>query len=324
MGVPAEAMDQQTEGEAEAVKKKTEARGLGRGLSALFGDEENDNTEGGQAAAGSRRMVPVEWLSPNPDQPRRVFTPEALEELAGSIRQYGMIQPILVRPVPEAGNRYQIVAGERRWRAAQVAQLHEVPVTIQYLTDEAVLELGLIENIQREDLSPLEEAEAFQQLMQRFGHTQDKVAQAVGKSRSYVANMVRLLGLPETVKAYMRDGRLSAGHARTLVTAEDPLAMAQAIVEGGLNVREAEALTSSKKGKSVKRGKVTVARAAAGRDADTDALEREISNILGLPVGIKTAGKGGVVSIQYGSLDQLDDVLRRLSQNPGRGGLPRA
>ncbi|NBX66719.1 MAG: ParB/RepB/Spo0J family partition protein [Proteobacteria bacterium] len=296
---------------ADVKKKAQEGRGLGRGLSALFGDEENDNNEP-QGQAGSRRMMPIEWLTPNPDQPRRVFTKEALAELADSIRQHGMIQPILVRPIPEAGNRYQIVAGERRWRASQVAQLHEVPVTIQYLTDEAVLELGLIENLQREDLTPLEEAEAFQSLMTRFGHTQDKVAHAVGKSRSYVANMVRLLGLPETVKAYMRDGKLSAGHARTLVTADDPVALAKAMVEGGMNVREAEALTATKKPKSLKKGKAK--KASPAKDADTEALEREITNALGMPVGIKAIGKGGVVSINYASLDQLDDVLRRLSR----------
>ncbi|MBU6236018.1 MAG: ParB/RepB/Spo0J family partition protein [Alphaproteobacteria bacterium] len=293
-------------------KKANEGRGLGRGLSALFGDEENDNNEAqGSNNAGSRRMMPVEWLTPNPDQPRRIFTKEALAELSDSIRQHGMIQPILVRPIPEAGNRYQIVAGERRWRAAQVAQLHEVPVTIQYLTDEAVLELGLIENLQREDLTPLEEAEAYQQLMSRFGHTQEKIAQAMGKSRSYVANMVRLLNLPETVKGYMREGKLSAGHARTLVTADDPLALAKAMVEGGMTVREAEALTATKKGKPAK-GKVK--KAGPAKDADTEALEREITNALGMPVGIKAVGKGGVVTINYASLDQLDDVLRRLSK----------
>jgi ParB family chromosome partitioning protein len=311
MALSAEAVNEMSDKDNTVDLKK---KGLGRGLSALFGDEENDNSEG-QGAAGSRRMMPVEWLTPNPDQPRRVFTKEALAELADSIRQYGMIQPILVRPIPEAGNRYQIVAGERRWRASQVAQLHEVPVTIQYLTDEAVLELGLIENLQREDLTPLEEAEAFQALMTRFGHTQDKVAQAVGKSRSYVANMVRLLGLPETVKAYMRDGKLSAGHARTLVTADDPVALAKAMVEGGLNVRAAEALTANKKTKLV-RGNVK--KAVPSKDADTSALEREMSNVLGMNVAIKTAGKGGSLTISYASLDQLDDVLHRLSQNPGR------
>lgn len=317
MGLPAEAMTTTPpETAADPRKKAQEHRGLGRGLSALFGDEENDNTEGQGQAAGSRRMMPVEWLSPNPDQPRRTFTKEALEELADSIRQHGMIQPILVRPVPEAGNRYQIVAGERRWRAAQVAQLHEVPVTIQYLTDEAVLELGLIENLQREDLTPLEEAEAYQQLMTRFGHTQDKVAQAVGKSRSYVANMVRLLGLPETVKAYMRDGKLTAGHARTLVTAPDPVALAKAMVEGDLTVREAEALTSKKKAKTM-RGRV---KPAQTKDTDTQALEREMTNILGMPVAIAARGKGGTLTISYASLDQLDAVLHRLSQSPARIG----
>ncbi len=308
-------------GENEAMsdnKKKGLERGLGRGLSALFGGEENDNNET-SANGSSRRMMPVEWLTPNPDQPRRVFTKEALDELADSIRAHGMIQPILVRPIPEAGNRYQIVAGERRWRAAQEAQLHEVPVTIQYLTDEAVLELGLIENLQREDLTPLEEAEAYQQLMSRFGHTQEKVAQAVGKSRSYVANMVRLLGLPETVKSYVRDGKLTAGHARTLVTAADPLALARAMVDGDLTVREAEDLTKRQKGKGKGRGVLKgKAKPAPAKDADTQALEREMGNILGMPVEIKPSGKGGSLTINYATLDQLDLVLHRLSQNTGR------
>lgn len=290
------------------LKKK----GLGRGLNALFGDEEDTSSEG--QGAGSRRMMPIDWLSANPNQPRRIFTQDALNELADSIRGHGMIQPILVRPVPEAGNRYEIVAGERRWRAAQQAQLHEVPVTIQYLTDEAVLELGLIENLQREDLTPLEEAEAYQQLMSRFGHTQEKVAQAVGKSRSHVANMVRLLTLPEGVKAYLREGKLTAGHARTLVTADDPLAMAKAMVEGHLSVREAEALANKKKGKLVK-GK---ANKASQKDADTIALEREMTNLLGMKVDIDSQGKGGRLSINYTTLEQLDEVLHRLSQNPGR------
>lgn len=314
MGMPVEA-NMSEQDTVQDTKKKGPERGLGRGLSALFGDEENDNIEpqdsDSAGAAGSRRMMPIEWLTPNPDQPRRVFTKDALSELTASIRQHGMIQPILVRPIPEAGNRYQIVAGERRWRAAQAAQLHEVPVSIQYLTDEAVLELGLIENLQREDLTPLEEAEAYQQLMARFGHTQEKIAVAMGKSRSYVANMVRLLNLPETVKAYMRDGKLSAGHARTLVTADDPLALAQAMVEGGMTVREAEALTATQKGKP-KKGKAKKAEPA--KDADTAALEREITNALGMPVTIATKGKGGAVTISYASLDQLDDVLRRLSR----------
>lgn len=287
------------------LKKK----GLGRGLNALFGDEEDTSTTPEQTNNSNRRMMPIEWLSANPDQPRRVFKKEAIDELADSIRQHGIIQPILVRPIPEAGNRYEIVAGERRWRASQQAQLHEVPVTIQYLTDEAVLELGLIENLQREDLSPLEEAEAYQQLMNRFGHTQERVADAVGKSRSHIANMVRLLGLPEIVKTYLREGKLSAGHARTLVTASDPVAMAKAMVEGGLNVREAEALSNRQKGKAKKKLKV------ANKDTDTVALEREMTNRLGMPIVIDSKGKGGRVTISYSSLDQLDELLKRLSKN---------
>ncbi len=299
----------------------TKKKGLGRGLNALFGDDEDTGASNNNAApsgegAGSRRMMPVEWLSPNPNQPRRIFTKDALDELASSIKQHGILQPILVRPIPEAGNRYEIVAGERRWRASQQAQLHEVPVTIQYLTDEAVLELGLIENLQREDLTPLEEAEAYQQLMTRFGHTQDRVAAAVGKSRSHVANMIRLLTLPEPVKVYLREGKLSAGHARTLVTADDPVAMARAMVEGGMNVREAEALTNAKKGKAKVKAK------GPGKDTDRVALEREMTNALGMPVHINSGkgkkAKSGVLTIGYASLDQLDEILRRLSHDSGR------
>jgi ParB family chromosome partitioning protein len=293
------------------LKKK----GLGRGLNALFGDEEDVSTPAantnsdGQGANSNRRMMPVEWLTPNPNQPRRIFTAEALNDLTDSIKQHGVIQPILVRPIPEAGNRYEIVAGERRWRASQQAQLHEVPVTIQYLTDEAVLELGLIENLQREDLTPLEEAEAYHQLMTRFGHTQDRVAEAVGKSRSHVANMMRLLNLPLIVKDYINEGKLTAGHARTLINADDPVAMAKMIVEGGMNVREAEAFTNRQKGKLAKKGKTTSA-----KDPNTAALEREVTNALGMPVSVDAKGKGGRVTIHYASLDQLDEVLKRLSR----------
>lgn len=295
-------------------QKATKKSGLGRGLNALFGDEEDTSSEAQNT--GNRRMMPIDWLTPNPNQPRRVFEPAALEELAGSIRQHGIIQPILVRPVPEAGNRYEIVAGERRWRASQMAQLHEVPVTIQYLTDESVLELGLIENLQRQDLGALEEAEAFQQLMDRFGHTQERVAQAVGKSRSYVANMVRLLVLPESVKGYLRDGKLSAGHARTLITAEDPEALAKAIVEGDLSVRDAEALTGNVKAKTAAKA----AKKKVAKGPNTRALEQEISNLLGMKVIITPKGNKGQLVVHYNNFDQLDDVVKRLSHAPTRIG----
>ncbi|HEY8963762.1 MAG TPA: ParB/RepB/Spo0J family partition protein [Alphaproteobacteria bacterium] len=299
----------------DAKKKQTSAHGLGRGLNALFGDEENTDAQA-PTNSGSRRMMPIDWLKPNPNQPRTVFDKDALTELASSIKQHGVLQPLLVRPIPEAGNRYEIVAGERRWRASQIAQLHEVPVTIQYLTDETVLELALIENLQREDLGPLEEAEAYQQLMQRFGHTQDRVAEAVGKSRSHIANMVRLLNLPELVKEYLREGKLTAGHARTLVTAEDPIALAKAMVEGNLSVREAENLTGKAKGKpAAKKQKKVVANDS---DPNTALLEREMTNILGLTVSIESKGKSGKLVIEYDTLDQLDDVLRRLSLGSAR------
>lgn len=288
-------------------------RGLGRGLSALFGDDEEETMAAGGNTT-NRRLLPVEWLVPNASQPRRHFDEAALNDLAASIREHGVLQPILVRPVPDVANRFEIVAGERRWRASQKAQLHEVPVSIQYLTDEAVLELALIENLQREDLTPLEEAEAYQQLIQRFGHSQEKVGKAVGKSRSHVANMLRLLTLPDSVKGYLRDGSLTAGHARTLVTAPDPEALAQAMVEGRYSVREAEAMATQAK----VRGGTAPANPTKEKDADTAALEREMSTLLGMPVDIKIKGKGGSLTISYASLDQLDDVLHRLSHNPGR------
>lgn len=301
------------EDETMDAKKKAGSHGLGRGLNALFGDEENTTVEA-PTNSGSRRMMPIEWLKPNPNQPRTHFDKDALQELSDSIKQHGVLQPLLVRPVPEAGNRYEIVAGERRWRASQIAQLHEVPVTIQYLTDEAVLELALIENLQRQDLGALEEAEAYDQLMKRFGHTQERVAQAVGKSRSHVANIVRLLNLPEQVKQYLRDGKLTAGHARTLLTADDPLALAEAMVNGDMSVREAENLTGKAKGKTAKKQKKVV----ANDDANTALLEREMTNILGLPVTIESKGKAGKLVIAYDTLDQLDEVLKRLSQTPQR------
>jgi ParB family chromosome partitioning protein len=249
-------------------------------------------------------------------QPRRRFDAEAIEALAASIRTQGVLQPLLVRPLADRPQHFEIVAGERRWRAAQRAALHEVPVVVKPLRDREALEIALIENIQREDLTALEEAEGYRQLIEQYGHTQEALATAVGKSRSHVANLLRLLTLPASVQEMLQDGRLSAGHARTLVTVNDAAALAQQIVARSLSVREAEALAQGAKAAPAggRGGKSGAARPP--RDADTLALERELSAQLGLKVTIDFDGKGGRLSVHYSTLDQLDDVLQRLNQAP--------
>ncbi len=303
-------------------------RGLGRGLAALFGDDEELTAEDFEGVGSgsnfdedmSYRMMPVEWLTPCPFQPRRHFDKDALKELAESISVHGIIQPLLVRPLPDEDNSYEIIAGERRWRAAQLAQLHEVPVTIQYLTDSAVLELALIENLQREDLTSVEEADAYQRLMDEYGHTQEKLAATLGKSRSHIANTLRLLSLPDSVKKMVNDGELTAGHARTLVGAENPEALAKEIVEQKLSVRDAEKIKAGNREPSPQGGGLGTKSAPKKpeKSVDVRALEEELSNLLGLGVQIASSGKGGQLMIEYKSLDQLDDILHRLSHNPGR------
>ena len=280
-------------------------RGLGRGLSALIGEEtpiaRNEAPKGG-------RTIPIAFLKPNRFQPRKTFAQDELNDLANSIREKGVLQPILVRPIAGEANAFEIVAGERRWRAAQLAKLHDVPVVVRELSDAESLELAIIENVQRADLNAIEEAAAYHELMDRFGYTQERLAQEVGKSRSHVANTLRLLKLPESVKAMIRDGRLTAGHARTLIGVPDAEARAKAIVEAGLNVRQAEAKTKRK-------AKVN-GDGARGKDADTRALEASLSNILGLSVEITHRGnKGGELKIAYKTLEQLDDVVARLSRS---------
>ncbi|MGQ0740722.1 MAG: ParB/RepB/Spo0J family partition protein [Alphaproteobacteria bacterium] len=274
-------------------------RGLGRGLSALLGEGEVDVR--GEPPRGVR-TVPVAFLKPNPFQPRKNFRDEELRELADSIREKGILQPILVRPVER--DSFEIVAGERRWRAAQMAQLHDVPVVVREVTDSEALELALVENLQRTDLNAMEEAAAYQELMDRFGHTQEQLSDLLGKSRSHVANTLRLLRLPESVQALIREGRLSAGHARTLIGASDPEAMAREIVAGALSVRAAE-----RKARSPKRpGK------PAQKDADIRDIEHKLSMLLGMNVQIADKGKqGGSIKIAYRTLEQLDDIIRRLS-----------
>ncbi len=292
---------------------KKDRKGLGRGLSALMADIQPTQNEAQAITApqkGADQNVPVEQLFPNPDQPRRAFSDGALSELAASIREKGVIQPLIVRPSPD-GEGYQIVAGERRWRAAQRAQVHEVPVIVRDFDDTEVLEVAIIENIQRSDLNPIEEAQGYRQLMDRFGHTQEQLATAMGKSRSHIANLMRLLGLPEDVLTMIRDGRLTAGHARALITTDDPSGLARHVVARGLSVREVEELVKKTDGGAPARPE----RKAPAKDADTRALEGDLTAALGMPVTINHDQKagGGKITIKYNDLESLDDVIRRLN-----------
>ena len=285
-------------------------RGLGRGLSALMSDVTVDHDEK-PATGGGPRFLPVDLIQPNPDQPRKTFTDQDMEELSASIREKGVIQPLVVRPIE--GGQFQIVAGERRWRAAQRAQLHEVPVVIREFSDLEVIEIAIIENIQRSDLNPIEEAAGYRQLMDRFGHTQEKLAEALGKSRSYIANLLRLLQLPPSVIAMVTDGRLTAGHARALITAPNPEELARKIVADGLSVRAAEALAKKQSQPGTSRAE-SKAKAVPEKDADTRALEGDLSAALGMRVTLTHANgnDGGTLSIRYKDLDQLDELCRVL------------
>ena len=290
-------------------------RGLGRGLSALMADV---NREAPAAPADAPRraeqQVPIEKVSPNPDQPRRSFDMEKLADLANSIREKGIIQPLIVRPDPNRPGAYQIVAGERRWRAAQQAQLHQVPVIIREFDDTEVLEVAIIENIQRADLNPVEEAAGYRQLIDKFGHTQEKLAQALGKSRSHIANQMRLLTLPGDVLELLETDRLSAGHARALITSENPSELARLVVKNGLSVRETEAL--AKKGAAPKAKKPKAA-GGSEKDADTVALEGDLSANLGMKVQVNhhAGQESGQIVIAYKSLDDLDELCRLLTRS---------
>jgi ParB family chromosome partitioning protein len=293
--------------------KKAERRGLGRGLSALMADVAG-GPAGGEADSRPRRpdlLVPIERIEPNPDQPRRDFPRPALEELAASIREKGIIQPLIVRDNPRKSGSYEIVAGERRWRAAQIAQLHDVPVLVRDVSDTELLELAIIENIQRAELNPVEEAMAYRQLMDRFGHTQEKMAEALSKSRSHIANLLRLLTLPDAVLGWLRDGQLTAGHARALVTTADPTGLARDVIARGLSVRETERLAQTPKGRKTPGAK----RMAGEKDADTRVLEQDLSANLRMKVVIDHKGMdGGNLVISYKTLDQLDELCQILSQ----------
>lgn len=302
-----------------------ERRGLGRGLSALMADinlAPNTQTAPDQPIARKPDILPVERLQPNPNQPRRSFSPESLEDLAKSLSQKGVLQPLIVRPLADS-TQYEIVAGERRWRAAQIARLHEVPVLIREFDDTEVLEVAIIENIQRSDLNSIEEALAFRQLMDRFGHTQERLAEALSKSRSYIANLLRLLSLPEDVQALVKDGKLSAGHARALITTPNPSELARQVVENGLSVRETEDLVR----KPAAPGTATPGRKAKSsgfeKDPDTRALEADLSANLKMGVSInhEPGGERGVLSVRYNSLDDLDLLCRVLSLTPRDGSI---
>lgn len=286
------------------------SRGLGRGLSALMSDVAAD--EAPQTTPKRPDLiVPIEQVQPNPDQPRRTFAEDALKELAVSVAEKGIIQPLIVRQSPADQATYEIVAGERRWRAAQMAKLHEIPVILRDYDDTEVLEIAIIENIQRADLNPMDEASGYKQLMDRFGHTQDKLATALGKSRSHIANLLRLLNLPEEVQGYLISGQLSAGHARALVGHDQAVALAREVIQRKLSVRETEKL--AKKGPAIK--KRSVPGAPVPKDADTVQIENELSATLGMKVTIDhpAGSEVGKMVISYKSLDQLDDLLRALS-----------
>jgi ParB family chromosome partitioning protein len=288
---------------------------LGRGLSALFGDADASYQPGTRVVdvnsvvkAGALQRMPVSWLRSGMFQPRRTFNEAPLQELAESIRERGILEPLLVRAIPGARDSYEIIAGERRWRAAQIAGVHEVPVMVRELTDREALEFGIIENVQREDLSPLEEGEGYKRLIEEFGHTQDALGKIVGKSRPHITNMLRLLTLPEGVRQLISEGKLSMGHARALVPAKNPLALAEEIVKKGLNVRQAETLAK----RDQDNPEIHKKTAKTEDSADIIALERELERAIGLKVKITPKGKSGMLTLHYTDLDQLDDIIKKL------------
>ena len=281
---------------------------LGRGLAALIGDMASVEGVRVTESSGVKRL-PVEMIIANRANPRRTFDSDQLEELTNSVREKGVMQPLLVRP-SEDPNVFEIIAGERRWRAAQKAGLHDVPVIVREVGDKEALELAIIENVQRADLNPLEEAMGYNQLIEQFEYTQQDLAQVIGKSRSHVANTLRLLRLPEDVRGMVAGGQLTAGHARTLITAEDPAVLARQIVDQGLSVREAEALSQQREAAVPRRKSVE-----NGRDSDTVALERRLSDALGLSVSLSHGERGGRVEIRYRTLEQLDSICMKLAGN---------
>ncbi len=315
--------------------------GLGRGLSALLGEISLPRTASSEVSpietksavpisaaepdvdltklgvGSASRTVPIHQLYANPDQPRRRFEPEKLKDLEESIRAHGIMQPIMVRPLfGVRGGEYEIVAGERRWRAAMNVPLHEVPVIIRLLDDAQVLELALVENIQRQDLNPIEEALGYRRLIDDFNHTQEALGTLVGKSRAHVANLLRLLDLPDAVRSYLIEGKLSMGHARAVITAIDPVGLAQRVIKDDLSVRETERLAKAARQPDRPGTKPRSGVVSAEKDADTAALERDLSAAVGMPVSIVFSGQKGCLSIDYSTLDQLDDLCQRLCAAP--------
>ncbi|UWR30030.1 ParB/RepB/Spo0J family partition protein [Sulfitobacter sp. W002] len=293
--------------------KQERKRGLGRGLSALMADVAETESVAAKGAAAAEQFVPIERIKPNPDQPRKRFEQEHLDDLAASIKEKGVIQPLIVRALDNG--YFEIVAGERRWRASQIAKIHSLPVIVREFTDVEVLEVAIIENIQRADLNSVEEAAGYRQLMDKFGHTQEKMAEALGKSRSHIANLLRLLNLPDPVQEMVRQNELSAGHARALIPAKDPMKLAQQVIKGGLSVRATEALV--KKDQAGERGNMVNRERLSQRsekDADTQALEGDLSANLGMKVSLdhKPGQEAGKVTLHYTTLDQLDEICRLL------------
>jgi len=313
--------------EHKAQMGKVKDRGLGRGLDALFGDEEAATTVQAEENApqtpqennnsSGKKLIGIEQIYPNPDQPRRHFDEQALNELAGSIKEYGLIQPILVRPKESAAGSYEIVAGERRWRASQKAQLHEIPVIIRELDDQETYQIALVENLQRKDLDPIEEAQGYQKLMDDYDETPDTIGEIVGKSRSHVANMMRLLALPEAVIEMVQVGDLTPGHARALLGAEKAFQLAIKVIKENLSVRATEKLVADQMGRDIQKRNDTPKKKKKGfsnKDADLLALEKQLSDALGLNATFDMkSDSAGTVSIEFKNLDQLDHVLKKLS-----------
>jgi ParB family chromosome partitioning protein len=305
----------------EKKARQPKERGLGRGLDALFGDEEEVHPaydEDAETSSLTRKTVGVEQVFPNPDQPRRHFDETALKELASSIAEHGLLQPILVRPDKTRDNMYEIIAGERRWRASQKAQLHEIPVIVKDLDDDVSYQLSLIENLQRQDLNAIEEALGYQRLVADFDHSHESIGDLLGKSRSHISNMIRLLALPKAVQTMVEVGDISSGHARALLGSDDAFELALQVIEEGLSVRETEKLVADSQGREIKKHKSAKKKAGfAEKDADTLALEKEVSDQIGMTVSIDMKDeKKGTMRIDFKDLDQLDDILQRLAHNP--------
>lgn len=293
------------------MARKAERKALGRGLSALLGDAGQVNSAAGDPKDGTK-VIPIDLIFSNPDQPRQTFREEELAELSASIREHGVLQPVLLRPYPGKQDQFQIIAGERRWRAAQMAGIHSLPALVREVDDRQILELAIIENVQRVDLDPIEEAKGYSQLIEAFDYTQERLSEVIGKSRSHLSNTMRLLTLPESVLELVKDGKLSAGHARALVKAPNALALAHEAVQKGMSVRQIEARARDSQDQSARKGSSR----KKTKDADTRLLEGDLAAAIGMKVAIENnlADGSGEIRIWYKSLDQLDELCRKLSE----------